>query len=195
VAGQYYHCNSLKVFNTKKYIENLFINNRPFEICLYSIKIFESKKEFYFKFVISNKIKLIELRNLPKFVKTNLNKPYEIKGRMISRSFIEVSESTLNSSQEFDFTGETVEGMILKSNQLKIQYPAVYNIVSNAFANEKKRGKTFSCGEVLEIEAIRSTSPKFIKLFISAITAIIVCCLFLKHFKYSNKSLIYRIEN
>ena len=192
MAGNYYHQNVASVLNSRKYLENLFKNQGPFEICLYGVKIRKTDKLHYFGFFVNKATNLIELKNLPQFVKINPKKTYEMKGKMIDRSFIEVKESTKRNPNKFDIIGKTIDGKRIEAKELKTKYPVIHEIASHAFADAKRKGKTFSCGAIMEVEAIRATYPRFLKISISGLTAIIVCLLFFMHFKYSHIGFVYR---
>ena len=86
LSGFHYYNDQYRIINSREYIEKMFEQRNNFSLCILNVRVRHNNK-FYF---LKKYGRIIELRNLPVYVKQDLKRKYDISGMIINGNILEV---------------------------------------------------------------------------------------------------------
>ena len=186
--GVYYRHHIGNVVLSREHTRNLFEKGANFQLCQYIVKIRQTDGIFYFKHRVDEIYAIIELENLPDFVKQNLKDIYEIKGKIVYGTIIDVKEVRTESG--YIIRGTSQNGDVLEDATIRTKYPRIYKLASLEFLKSKRKGKILRYGIIMEVEDIRAKYPRIYKIALSGLTALIICYLFFTFYRFTPKGFV-----
>ena len=186
--GVHYRHHIDNVVQSREHTRNLFKKGEDFKLCQSGVKILNTDGIFYFVRRIDDIHSIIELKKLPNFAKNNLKKIYEIKGKIVYGTTIDIKEIRTKSSNII--RGISQNGEVMEDATIRTKYPAIYNRASLVFLKSKRKGKILRFGIRMEVQDIRAKYPWIYKIAISGLTALIICGLFFTFHRFTRKGFV-----
>ncbi len=192
LMGTYYRHHIGNVVQSREYLRNLFKKGEDFNLCRSGVTIRHLDGIFYFVHQVDDIHLIIELKKLPNFGKNNLEKIYEIKGKIVYETTIDIKEINTGSSNIIRGISQNGEG--LEDASIRTKYPKIYKLASLVFLKSKRKGKILRFGIRMEVQDTRATNPWIYKIVVSGLTALIIFCLFFTFCQFTRKGFVCRGE-
>ena len=188
LLGVYYRHNINDVVLSREHTRNLFKKGANFQLCRYGVKIRQTDGIFYFAHHVDGIYTIIELENIPDFVKQNLKDIYAIKGKIVYGTLIDVKE--VRTESNYFIRGTSQNGDVMEDATIRTKYPRIYQLASLEFLKSKRKGKILRYGTIMEVEDIRAKYPRIYKIALSGLTALIICSLFFTFHRFTRKGFV-----